>query len=80
MDARSLASVIGEDELSPTDKLYLAFGRAFEQEFLGQGQREDRTLEETLDRGWRLLSMLPRTELSRVSDKLLDQHYTGKDK
>lgn len=79
MDARSLASVIGEDELSATDKLYLTFGKAFEQEFLGQGQRENRTLDETLDRGWRLLSMLPRTELSRVSDKLLDQYYTGKE-
>ena len=75
MDARSLASVIGEDEISATDKRYLAFGRAFEQEFLGQGQREDRSLEETLDLGWRLLSMLPREELSRVSDKVLDQFY-----
>ena len=78
MDARSLASVIGEDELSAVDKQYLAFGRAFEQEFIGQGQREDRSLDETLDRGWRLLSMLPREELSRVSDKVLDQFYTGK--
>ena len=75
MDARSLASVIGEDELSAADKQYLAFGRAFEQEFIGQGQREDRTLDETLDLGWRLLSMLPREELSRVSDKVLDQFY-----
>ena len=77
MDARSLASVIGEDELSETDKRYLAFGRAFEQEFIGQDQREDRTLAETLDRGWQLLSMLPRAELSRVSDALLDKFYTG---
>ena len=75
MDARSLASVIGEDELSRTDKMYLRFGEAFEREFVGQGVREDRTLDQTLDRGWELLSMLPREELSRVSDEMLDAHY-----
>ncbi len=74
MDARSLASVIGEDELSPTDRQYLRFGDAFEREFIGQGQREDRSLEQTLDTGWRLLGLLPRSELSRVSDALLDEY------
>jgi V/A-type H+-transporting ATPase subunit B len=77
MDARSLASVIGEDELSPTDRQYLAFGDAFERQFIGQGQREDRSLEQTLDLGWRLLSLLPRSELSRVSEDVLDKHYVG---
>lgn len=76
MDARSLASVIGEDELSSVDRQYLAFGEAFEREFIGQGQRENRTLEQTLDTGWRLLGMLPREELSRVSDAMLDQYLT----
>lgn len=74
-DARSLASVIGEDELSPLDKQYLRFGRAFEQYFVRQGQQEDRTLEQTLELGWALLSILPRGELDRVSDKELDAHY-----
>ncbi len=74
-DARSLASVIGEDELSPLDKQYLRFGRAFEHHFVRQGQQEDRTLEQTLELGWRLLSILPRGELDRVSDKELDAHY-----
>ena len=74
-DARSLASVIGEDELSPLDKQYLRFGRAFEQLFVRQGQQEDRSLEQTLELGWRLLSLLPRGELDRVSDKELDAHY-----
>ena len=74
MDARSLASVIGEDELGATDKQYLAFGEAFEREFIGQGQREDRSLEHTLEIGWRLLGMLPREELSRVSGELLDKY------
>ena len=74
MDARSLASVIGEDELSAVDKQYLAFGEAFEREFIGQGMDEDRSLEQTLDTGWRLLRLLPRQELSRVSDTLLEKY------
>ena len=74
-DARSLASVIGEDELSPLDKQYLRFGHAFEHHFVRQGQQEDRTLEQTLELGWKLLSILPRGELDRVSDQELDLHY-----
>ena len=76
-DARSLASVIGEDELSEIDKLYVEFGRRLEAEFITQGIRENRTLEQTLDLGWKLLSMLPRAELGRVSDKMLDKYYQG---
>ncbi len=76
-DARSLASVIGEDELSDIDKLYVQFGKSFENDFVTQGLRENRTLEQTLDLGWQLLSMLPRSELGRVSDKLLDKYYRG---
>ena len=74
-DARSLASVIGEEELSPLDKRYLTFGRAFEQYFVRQGQQEDRSLEQTLALGWILLSILPRGELDRVSDQELEAHY-----
>ena len=74
-DARSLASVIGEDELSATDKAYLEFGRLFEEHFLNQGFDEDRSIDETLDLGWTLLSALPRTALDRVSDKVLDEKY-----
>ncbi|NLW66097.1 MAG: V-type ATP synthase subunit B, partial [Clostridiales bacterium] len=76
-DAVSLASVIGEDELSDIDKLYMQFGKRFEREFIAQGSRESRSLEQTLDMGWQVLSMLPRSELSRVSDKLLDRYYKG---
>ncbi|MCI8996827.1 MAG: V-type ATP synthase subunit B [Lachnospiraceae bacterium] len=75
-DARALASVIGEDELSPTDKKYLEFGRAFEEEFVGQGQDENRTILETLDIGWKLLHLLPREELDRIDTKILDKYYT----
>ena len=74
-DARGLASVIGEEELSDTDKQYLAFGEQFEREFLGQGQNVDRTIDESLDLGWRLLSILPREELERIDEKVLAQHY-----
>ena len=78
-EARSLASVIGEDELSETDRKYLVFGRRFEQEFVRQGKWENRTLDETLDLGWELLSLLPRSELSRVPEQMLDKHYKGEE-
>ena len=74
-DARSLASVIGEDELGELDKQYLAFGSAFESKFVNQGLTENRTLQETLDLGWKLLSMLPREELDRIDAKTIDAHY-----
>ena len=78
-DARALASVIGEDELSPIDKQYLKFGKAFEEQFIGQDPHENRNILETLDIGWRLLGMLPRTELDRIDTKVLDQYYTEKE-
>ena len=74
-DARSLASVIGEDELSSTDKLYLKFGTAFEEKFLSQGVHENRSIDETLDLGWKLLSILPKSELDRISEEELQAHY-----
>lgn len=74
-DAKSLASVIGEDELSEIDKKYIKFGKAFDESFLTQGKFENRTINETLDLGWRLLGMLPRTELDRISDDILDKYY-----
>lgn len=74
-DARSLASVIGEDELSDIDKKYLKFGEAFEREFVGQGHYEDRQVCDSLDIGWRLLGILPKTELDRVDSAILDKYY-----
>lgn len=74
-EARNLASVIGEDELSPTDKKYLAFGREFEARYIGQGREENRTIEETLDLSWELLKMLPKEELDRIDTKILEQFY-----
>lgn len=74
-DARSLASVIGEDELSLVDRKYLEFGARFERGFIGQGRRENRLLSETLDLGWELLRILPRSELSRLSEETLNKFY-----
>lgn len=74
-DARALASVIGEDELSPLDKKYLEFGKAFERSFVGQGETENRSIIDTLEKGWELLELIPREELDRVDTKLLDKYY-----
>ena len=74
-DVRSLASVIGEEELTSVDQQYLKFGQAFEREFIGQKSAENRTLESTLNIGWQALSILPREELTRVSDDEIEQHY-----
>ena len=74
-EARSLASVIGEDELSDVDKQYLKFGAALEKYFITQDPGEERSIEQTLDLGWQLLSLLPRGELDRVSARLLDAYY-----
>lgn len=74
-DARALASVIGEDELSPLDKRYLVFGKAFEAEFVGQTETENRSITETLDKGWELLGLLPKDELDRIDTKILDKYY-----
>ena len=76
-EARNLASVIGEDELSPIDKKYLEFGKAFEERYIGQGPNENRTIEETLDLGWELLRILPKEELDRVDTTILDVYYKG---
>lgn len=74
-DARSLAAVIGEEELSEIDKKYLEFGVQFEKHFISQGFEENRTIEQTLDLGWALLALLPASELDRVDEKLLGEKY-----
>ncbi len=74
-DVRSLASVIGEEELSTIDQQYLKFGRAFETQFINQSLTENRSIERTLDIGWRLLSMLPQEELTRVSLDEIKKYY-----
>ena len=78
-DARSLASVIGEEELSPIDKNYLEFGGYFERFFINQSFDEERSIDQTLDLGWKLLALLPREELDRLDSKLLDERYHPED-
>ncbi|MGE5308988.1 MAG: V-type ATP synthase subunit B [Deltaproteobacteria bacterium] len=74
-DIRALASIIGEEELSPLDHQYLKFGDEFERRFLGQGYYERRTLEQGLDLGWDVISLLPKTELVRIKPEILDKYY-----
>jgi V/A-type H+-transporting ATPase subunit B len=76
-DIRALASVIGEEELTPLDHTYLEFGDAFEQEFVTQAFDEDRSMVETLDLGWKVLSILPREELHRVTQEEILKYYRG---
>ena len=73
-DARALAGVIGEEELSDIDKKYMEFGREFENKFLNQGEGEFRSIEQTLDLGWQLLSMLPSSELWGIEKQLIDKY------
>jgi V/A-type H+-transporting ATPase subunit B len=74
-DVRNLASVIGEEELTPLDKQYMEFGEAFERRFVSQAKNEERTIEETLELGWKVLSLLPVEELHRVTDEELETYY-----
>ena len=74
-DARSLASVIGEDELSPLDQKYMEFGRNVEKYFIGQGFNSNRSMNETLNLGWALLSTLPKEALDRLDPALIEKNY-----
>lgn len=70
-----MASILGESSLSKLDKLYVKFADSFEQEFIKQGFYTNRTIEQSLDLGWDLLSMLPKAELKRVRDVFIDRYY-----
>ena len=78
VEARSLASVIGEDELSSDLKKIIKFGKDFETKFINQGSHENRDIEKSLDLGWELLSSLPKSSLDRVNDKLLEKYHREK--
>lgn len=73
-DAKELAVILGDAALSDTDKLYAKFADAFEKEYVSQGYNTNRGIEETLDLGWKLLAMLPRSEHKRIRDDMLDQY------
>jgi V/A-type H+-transporting ATPase subunit B len=74
-DVRNLASVIGEEELTSFDKQFIEFGNEFEQKFINQGANEDRTIEQTLEIGWKCLSVLPPEELTRLTEEEIDTYY-----
>ena len=67
--------ILGEAALTEIDKKYAEFADRFEREYVNQGYDANRTIEETLDLGWRLLSILPRSELKRIGDDMLDRYY-----
>ena len=78
-DAKELAVILGEAALSDVDKQYAAFADAFEKEYVSQGYQTNRAIEETLDIGWKLLAMLPRAELKRIRDDMLDKYLPKKE-
>lgn len=76
-EAKELMVILGEAALTDIDKLYAKFADAFEKEYVSQGYDTNRSIEETLDIGWKLLRILPRSELKRIRDEYLDQYYDG---
>ena len=76
-EAKELMVILGEAALTDIDKLYARFADTFEKEYVSQGYTVNRGIEETLNIGWRLLSILPRSELKRIRDEFLDQYYAG---
>lgn len=74
-DAKELMVILGEAALTDVDKLYARFADEFEKQYVSQGNFTDRSIEETLDLGWRLLKILPRSELKRISNELLEKYY-----
>ena len=74
-DAKELMMILGEAALTDIDKLYAKFADEFEQKYVSQGYRTDRSIEETLEIGWELLRILPRAELKRIKDEFLDKYY-----
>jgi V/A-type H+-transporting ATPase subunit B len=77
LEVRGLAAIIGAEELSDADRRYLEFANAFERRFIGQGEDEDRSVFETLNLAWDLLSMLPADALIRVSEEELAKYHKG---
>ncbi len=77
-DCKELMVILGEAALTDIDKLYAKFADEFEKQYVSQGSETDRSIEETLDIGWKLLSILPRSELRRISDEFLDKYYIEK--
>ena len=78
-EAKELMTILGEAALSPTDLLYAKFADEFEKRYVSQGFDENRTIEQTLDLGWELLRMLPRSELKRIKPEMLNKYLPVKE-
>ena len=78
-DNKELMSILGEAALTPTDLLYAKFADEFEKRYVNQGYEENRTIEETLDLGWELLSILPKAELKRIKPEYIEKYLPKKD-
>ncbi|MBQ7369451.1 MAG: V-type ATP synthase subunit B [Clostridia bacterium] len=76
-ESKELSAILGEAALSATDKLYAKFAEAFEKEYVSQGFEKDRTIEETLDLGWKLLKILPKSELKRIRKEYIEKYLDG---
>lgn len=74
-DAKELMTILGEAALSDIDLIYAKFADEFEKEYVSQGYDANRSIIETMDIGWKLLSMLPKSELKRIDDKYLEKYY-----
>ena len=74
-EAKELMAILGEAALSDIDKLYAQFAEAFEEKYVSQGYDNDRGIEETLEIGWELLSILPKSELKRIKDEFIEKYY-----
>ncbi|MFP3872398.1 MAG: V-type ATP synthase subunit B [Candidatus Natronoplasma sp.] len=77
LDLRDLVAVVGEEALSERDQLYLDFAGEFEERFINQGEEEDRTIDETLDLAWDLLTEIPEKDLKRIDEKWIEKYYPG---
>jgi len=76
-DARELMVILGEAALTDMDKIYAKFADKFEEEYVSQGYDRNRNIEETLELGWKLLSILPKSELKRIKDEFIEKYYVG---
>lgn len=77
-DAKELMMILGESALTEIDRIYAKFAEAFEEKYVSQGNETDRSIEETLSIGWELLSILPKSELKRISDEFIEKYYIEK--
>ena len=76
-EAKELMVVLGESALTPIERLYAEFADRFEEQYINQGFYENRTIEETLDLGWKLLSILPRSEMKRIKPQFVEKYWPG---